>query len=133
MQIAARVESSVMATSERTVKIMVAKWRKARLEAGEHVLGYKTTNILHPTYGVGMARRDEELGMTDAQKVQAVVEKMHGPMRATFEAWELGLIRGDNARNYSQRARALILGLDWAAYRRRYRRAVEFIKDRIEP
>ena len=119
--------------SVQTTRIMVAKWRKARLAGGEHVLGYPTTNVLDPTHGVGTAQRVEELGLTDAQKVQEAVDQMHMPMRTTFEAWELGLIRGDNARNYSQRARALILGLTWDAYRSRYDRAFRFVQEHVEP
>ena len=123
----------IVVLSDQSAKYMVRKWRKARLSGGEHVLGYPHTNVLDPTHGVGTARRAEDLGLTDAQKVQAVVERMHQRMRESFEAWELGLIRGDNARKLPQAARALVLGLSFEAYRSRHRRAFDFVREHVEP
>lgn len=112
---------------------MIDRWKRARLAGGEHVQGYGTTNILHPEHGVGAPLPAPELGSTDFQKVQTVVDSMHPGMRAVFEAWELGLIRGDNARRYSQRARCLILGLSWSTYKDRHDCAVRYIQMHVEP
>ena len=118
--------------SGRSVDLMIKAWKIARLSSGEHVLGYPRTNVLHPTHGVGVAARAPELGLTDAQKVQEVVDLMHEAMRSAFEAYHLGIIRGDNARMLPQRARAVILGIPWSTYRARCQAGWRYVQRNVE-
>lgn len=125
--------AAVAELSRKTAEYMIAAWKRARLNAGEHSLNYPKTNVLHPTYGVGTGGRDPELGLSDADKVQRAVDSMHAGMRAIFETWQLGLIGGVNYRDKTQRQRAKQLGVSWHIYLRRYNSAVQYVQNHVEP
>lgn len=119
--------------SDTAVWAMIRKWRLARLFALGNILGFASENILEKA-GKG-DRGFPELPdgvLTEAERVQKVVERMPAEMRSAFEARELGIIRGERDKRMPHKARALILGISYETYRIRNNAAHEFLRRELE-
>ena len=102
--------------SESTANEMIRVWRRARLSRDCGRLDYPKINILHPQHGVG---DDEPEENRDAEIVQSIVEKMPDEIRVSFEAVNLGIIRGEFCRKKPHKWRWLVLGIDKIRYESR--------------
>lgn len=116
--------------SAQVVDSMIRAWRRARLDKDALGLGYPRTNVLHPTHGIGVGRGLPPVGeMTDAERVQKLVEQMPPEMRGSFEAFHLGVIRGESCREWDHHCRWLILGISRSTYYARVRAGWGFLQD----
>jgi DNA-directed RNA polymerase specialized sigma24 family protein len=104
---------------------LLRKWRRARLNRGQNVLGYPKTNILHPEHGIG---DEDPPNDPDVEVFQRMVERLTPELRAAFEAFHLGILHGTYCRSAPHRMRAFILGVDKKTYRTREKVAREKIK-----
>jgi hypothetical protein len=110
------------------VNHMLREWKLARL-SGDMTMAYPHINIIAKMMilghgGVSGSRVLREYfpeiaELTDAQRVQFIVEHMQENIRGPFEAYHLGIVRGDSCRGTPHRYRALILGLEKTEYFRR--------------
>ena len=116
--------------------VMIRTWRIARTTSDTHALGYPRQNILDrcAKYG-GTAGRGgpvpENEDATDAEIIQAIVDKMAPEVRAAFEARELGLVNGQRQRHIPNKRRAQILGIAESTYWHRVRSGQEFIAQQL--
>jgi hypothetical protein len=69
--------------------------------------------------------------ITDADVVQLIVQEMPEELRAAFEGYHIGLIRGDNCRGLPHKARALILGIPKTTYFNRVQAGRQYVQRRI--
>lgn len=65
---------------------------------------------------------------SDAEIVQRWVQRMPEELRTVFEAYHLGLIRGERCLKHPHRARAAILGVGKSTYYERCRAAHSFLR-----
>ena len=108
----------------------IRSWKLARLATDAWGLSYPSTNVLHPTHGIGYASgMPPAQGVTDAEQVQRIVDKMPGEMRACFEAHHLGIVRNESIRDWSDKARWLTLGLNRRTYYRRVSAGWRFVRE----
>ena len=118
----------VMAEVSKTVvNAMVRSWRIARLSADTGGLGYPRVNILiRALMGRGgrIFQADDEL--TDADIVQKIVKVMPYEMQSVFEAYHLGLIRGERCAGPHEE-RANLLGITKSVYFKRLPNATQFL------
>lgn len=112
--------------SETTVHELIRKWRVARLNRDQDLLDYPRINILHPEHGIGQG--DDNAIDTDVDLVQRLVERMPRDTRLIFEAFHLGIIRGQFCRQMPHARRWLSLGIDRDTYRSRERKARELLR-----
>lgn len=113
-----------------TVNAKIRAWKYARLSTDGECQGFPKTNVLHPTHGVGTAR-SMSVSEADAVEIQGIVEKMLPEIRSAFEAYYLGLIRGDTARAWGHKARWLLLGIGKTTYFARKNAGWEFVQRRL--
>ena len=135
------VVHSFMGASPSVVNAMIRVWRIARLSADVNSLAFPSISVLGRVVELGPdavaasrgAYRGEPAaqGMTDCERVQVIVERMPGEMKATFEAYHLGIIRGDSCRGTPHKARALILGVSHTTYKGRVGAGWRFLQDWI--
>lgn len=118
---------AVMPISETAADAMIRVWKLARLSKDDGGLYYPSINILHPKHGIGGSGDLPTQGLTDAERIQSVVNRMADEIRAAFEAYHLGLIRGQSARGWPHKARALTLGVPASTYFRRVNHGRFFI------
>lgn len=102
--------------SESSVNAFIRVWRIARMSSAGGHLGFPKVNILHVKHGLG---EDETEDSTDAELVQSIVEQMPAEIRSAFEAYHLGIIRGENCRDKPHKWRWLVLGIDEKRYKAR--------------
>ena len=107
--------------SETTVYELIRKWRIARLNRDQDLLDYPRINILHPEHGIGQG--DENEVDTDVELIQRMVEGLPRDVRQVFEAFHLGVIRGEYCRQMPHARRWALLGIDRSTYRSRERTA----------
>lgn len=119
---------AVMAgVSDTVVHDLIHSWKRARLSSGI-VLGFPKSTLLGRIVEFGLAivagsrgKRpvSQEMGVTDADNVQKVVEKMPYELKSVFEAYHLGIIRDEVCRREPHNARAMMLGISYKTYKRR--------------
>lgn len=117
--------------SDSALDTVIRLWKLARLGKDVAALMYPTRNILHPEWGVGEQNCILAQAVEDAERVQAIVNDMDYEMRSAFEAYHLGIVRGDQCRNYPHHARALILAISKRTYFRRVELAREFVRRQL--
>lgn len=67
--------------------------------------------------------------MTDAERVQALVNQMPPQYQTVFEAYHLGIIRGESCRGKPHKVRAILLGIAEKTYYRRLKWGRNYIRD----
>lgn len=122
-----------MTVSDTVVNELIRSWKRARLSTDSESLGFPRINIIAKAVEMGGtvisggkgARPVEAAAdcLTDAERVQIVVDHMEESDRAAFEAYHLGIIRGDSCRGKPHNYRALILGISKKTYKKRVDRA----------
>ncbi len=125
--------SGMVAASESVVDAMISRWRKARLSKGEGALGFPTENVISKA-GKGRVLRPPPMSdaeLTDAEVIQTIVNEMPYEPRSVFEAYYLGMIRGQRCNRLPHKARALVLGIGDSTYRRRRRFAYRYCQVRV--
>ena len=119
----------------------ITTWRRARLASEWHALGWPPESLLGRIVDLGLqvlASLRATIRMTttpqlmmpveiDAIYVQSIIEKMPKEMRAAFEAYHLGIVRGDNCRDKPHKYRATLLAIAEKTYYRRRDAGREFI------
>ena len=116
--------------------VMIRTWRIARTTSDTNALGYPKQNILDRcikyggTAGRGGPSPIHE-DVTDAEIIQAIVDKMPVEMRTAFEARELGLVNGQRQRHIPNKRRAQILGIAESTYWYRVKSGQEFISNSL--
>lgn len=126
--------------SESVVDTYIAIWRTARLARGESK-GWPSCSILGRVVEMGPNAASARIrggrippdyqDDRDAIFVQALVDQMFPEIRASFESFHVGVIRGDSCRHLPQKARALILGIDRSTYYERVEFGKDFLARRI--
>jgi hypothetical protein len=110
---------------------MIWHWKRARLSTGTVQLGYPKENVISKARmgrSVSLpAMFDDQ--MTDAEMVQATVDKMSKEISSVFEAFHLMLIRGERCRELPHKSRALALGINYKTYKARNLAAFSFCQD----
>ena len=109
------------------VNDLIRSWRRARLSSDSGALGYPRISILGKVVEMGGTAirggntrpiEAESDCLTDADRVQSVVNKMPEVDRSAFEAYHLGIIRGDSCKGKPHKVRALILRISKKSYER---------------
>lgn len=118
--------------SETAVNYFIRVWRIARTTKGADGLSYPTVNILHPEFGIGSPGNILSQAIHDAERVQSIVEKMPKETRSAFEAYHLGVIRGDSCRDMDHKARWIILAISKSTYFRRVKKGRDFVHDGLD-
>lgn len=93
----------------------IRSWRRARRSYG-YIRGYPTVNVLDPTWGVGTAQAVPDVSMTDADRVQRIVERMPPEIRTAFEAYHLAIVRGESCKEHGHKFRWTILAIPERTY-----------------
>src|SRR5690606_21872856 len=122
---------AVMAESApEALEALIRNWAYARLNTdapGWPALGFLGLIIELGPFASAIGRRRKgsqpppsgkvaRVNRRDAIMVQKVVDTMPEELRGPFEAWYLGIIRGDNCRGLPHAARAATLGLRRTTY-----------------
>ncbi len=129
--------------ADTVVNHMIRVWRIARLSRELAALGYPSTNLIARCVEMGgtdgifsgsfrSKTPPGPAGITDAERVQSIVNRMPRELRVVFEAYHLGLIRGDSCRKTPHKARALILGISPSTYFKRRKYAHTFLRGWLE-
>ena len=115
-------------------------WRTARLASG-HALGWSSESIWSRLAEMRILIRMPKTGTANlppdtdsdirAAAVQSIVETMPSTIRGPFEAYNIGVIRGDSCRHIPHKARALILGLDRSVYYKRIDMARAHVAEKL--
>jgi hypothetical protein len=119
----------------------IETWRRARLGSEAHVFGWPPESLLWRIVDLGLqaiaslrcAVRMSTVPQTmipvemDAVRVQAIVDRMPDEMRAAFEAYHLGIVRGDSCRDKPHKYRANLLAISESTYYRRKDAGREFV------
>lgn len=123
--------------SRSVVDAMIRVWRIARLSTDSECLSYPSISILGRcveqggTDGFYQGYRGSvptSQGITDAERVQSIVDRMPDEMREVFEAYHLGIIRSQKWQK-PHRERAIKLGIPWTTYRYRRDAGYKFVQD----
>ena len=114
--------------SETTYNELLRKWRYARLNRDQGLLDYPSINILHPEHGVGGEEPDDDI---DIDTFQGCVDRLPKEIKSVFEAFHLGIIRGEYCRHMPHKVRWLILGIDGKTYKSRQLTAREAIRKNL--
>jgi len=132
---------SFMGASPSVVNAMIRVWRIARLSADANSLAFPSISVLGRVVELGpdavAAARGAYRGepavqrFTDCERVQGIVERMPPEMKDSFEAYHLGIIRGDSCRGSPHKARALTLGMSYSTYKVRVGAGWRFLQDWI--
>ncbi len=115
-----------MATKQELVH-KIRAWKRARLAVDNAGLGYPTTNVLHPTHGIGEASPGGAEALRDADEIESIVVRLPVKLREAFEAFHLGLVCGRQMRKGRHTTRAIMLGVSRSVYYARKDRATELI------
>lgn len=130
-----RHASDVERVAPTVVDAMIRTWRLARLSSDSGALGLARDTIVKlaaDPSGTRPGRTGTEAAadkLTDAERVQAIVDRMPEQYRDTFEAYHLGIIRGESCRALPHAARAPTLGISRKTYYRRERWGWGFVRD----
>ena len=128
--------------SPTVVDAMIRVWKIARLSADTGSLAFPSNSVLGKVVEIGPdavagargAKRGAEPpadGLTDAERVQSIVENMPPEMRSAFEAYHLGIIREESCWGTPHKVRALILGISHSTYKVRVSAGWRFLQDWI--
>lgn len=126
--------------SKSVVDHFIALWRRARLSSDAGSLGLAGDGLLGdvvqkgPDGVAGSRGATPPLSefVTDADRVQRIVDRMPEEIRTAFEAYHLALIRGERCKNDPHAARALILGISRPTYYRRVEFGWTIVRDHVQ-
>ena len=129
-----------MLISATVVDAMIRVWKISRLSADTGAFSMPSISILGKVVELGpdavAASRTKNRGLeppaqgiTDAERVQSIVESMPPEMRTAFEAYHIGIIREESCKGVPHKARALILGISHSAYKVRVKAGWIFLQD----
>lgn len=102
------------------------------MDAGQHALGYPRINIIAK---MNMGSRSTAAlidEVSDAERMQMIVNKMPQDLRAVFEACHLGLIHEASYIKLSHSKRADKLGMPVRTYWRRVDSGKKFASDLLD-
>lgn len=129
-----------VSVSDSVVNTYIAIWRRARLSTGS-AGGWPPNSILGrivemgpyaaSTRGRGIHIPPNNQRDEDAEFIQRLVEEMLDGVRTSFEAFHVGVIRGESCRGLPHKARALTLGIDRSTYYDRVEAGRRYLAQRI--
>jgi len=127
--------------SDTVVNELIRTWRRARLSSDSGALGFPSISILGKVAEMGgvnirggKGSRPVEAAaecLTDADRVQSVVTNMPESESSAFQAYHLGIVRGDSCRGRPHKYRALILGISQKTYKKRVDRAWRILQMQV--
>ena len=131
--------ASLTITSPTVVDAMIRVWKIARMNSGAQALAYPSTSLIARCVELGgtdgvlchayRGNTPAAQGITDAERVQVIVEKMPGEMRSVFEAYHIGLIDEKVCHGQRHKIRAVALDIPTTTYWYRVKSGWQFVQD----
>lgn len=133
------VSCASLTTSPTVVDAMIRVWKIARLNSGAQALAYPSTSLIARCVELGgtdgvmchsyRGNIPASQGLTDAERVQSIVDKMPDELRNCFEAYHLALIGEKSYQRVPHRIRAGALKITRNVYNLRVKSGWNFVQD----